>query len=288
MNDNVKTIGEYQRLLERFENTNDQLLLPDLYFVIRVDAHRIGDNWSEISDYPFSETVVKALRETARNLMMSGFRINYSFVHGDEISLLLDPIEASNQRRRVRLTSLFASYATAYFNKLSAYQAVFHTKLSELPSKQHALDYFIWQRKVSTRNFLTRKIIQILQAQGLSPQEIDSRTSKLSEDERRKLLVSLGYPEEDLSISDLYGYGLWWAEHNSKKPQLVDSQSLGINEDQYLQLLNKVMNSTAPLFDEPENVSSRPSISASPVSTSQNSQTKSPSARKPIFRLDKK
>jgi tRNA(His) guanylyltransferase len=286
--DSFKSIGEYQRLLERFENTNDQLLLPDLFFILRVDAHRIGNNWGQLADYPFSIQFNKALRTTAKNLMMSGFRINYSYIHGDEISLLFDPLESANQRKRSRLITLLASYATAYFNQVSEYKVVFHAKLSELPTRTHVVDYFIWQRKASARNFLTRKIIQALEAKGVSPKEIDSRVSKLSEDERKKLLVELGYPEEDLSISDLYGYGLWWGDTSSNKAELVESTSLGANESEYCQTLERILYKPAPLFDEPSVVSVKTATSSLTKELSNTPPSNPEIKRKPIFRLDKK
>ena len=284
----IKTLGEYQRLLERFENTNDQLLLPDLFFIIRVDAHRIGNGWGEQQDYPFSTLFQKSLKLTARNLMMSGFRVTYSYIHGDEISLVLDALESANQRKRARLLTLFSSYATAYFNQISEAKVVFHAKLSELPTRTHVIDYFMWQRKASARNFLTRKIINTMQSKGVSPKEIDSKVSKLSEDERRKLLVELGYPEEELSVSDLYGHGLWWGDTNSSKAELVESSSLGANDEQYVQLLEKVLYKPAPLFDEPGSVSIKAASPVAGVAPVKESNPGFDTKRKPIFRLDKK
>lgn len=283
-----KTLGEYQRLLERFENTNDLLMLPDLFFVVRVDAHRIGNNWGEQADYPFSAPFIKALRVTAKNLMMSGFRVNYAYVHGDEISILLDPLESANQRKRSRMITLLASYATAYFNLVSDSKVVFHAKLSELPTRTHVVDYFIWQRKASARNFLTRKIINALEKKGTSAKEIDSRVSKLSEDERKKMLVQLGYPEEELSISDLYGYGLWWGDSHSSKPELVESSSLGSNEDQYSHILEKVLYKPAPLFEEPGSVSIKSAMPIAINAPTGEGDRDTGVKRKPIFRLDKK
>jgi tRNA(His) 5'-end guanylyltransferase len=291
----IKTLGEYQRQLERFENTNDTLLLPDLHVIIRVDAHRIGESWGQVSDYPFEEDFIKSLRGAAKNLFLSGFRVNYAYIHGDEISILLDPLESANQRKRSRLLTLFSSYATAYFNKLSNHHVVFHAKLAELPSRSHVVDYFIWQRKVSARNFLTRKIITILEGQGLSPKEIDTRTSKLSEDERRGYLLQLGYPEEELSMSDLYGYGIWWSDGNPSRPELAGSANLGVSEEHYTTLLERVIHSAAPLIHEPGAVmlkqTSTPSATQStalaPAISVPQVGGNTPS-RKPAFRIQKR
>lgn len=243
----IKTIGEYQRLMERFETTNDGLLLPDIYVVVRLDAHRIGSNWRG-EDYPFGDNTVRALRACAKELMTAGFRISYSFTHGDEISLLLDALETTNQRKRSRVLTLLASHGTAAFNRISRHHVVFHGKMSELPTRSHVVDYFMWQRKVAARNYLTRSIIVRLQEGGLEPREIDQRISKLSEDDRRRMLIEdLGYPEEELRASDLYGYGIWWSEN---KQELIGGESLGVSDESYLQLLEQVAFRPTPALEE--------------------------------------
>lgn len=250
----IKTIGDYQRLMDRFENTNDQLILPDLYIVLRVDAHRLA--WKNTdTDYPFGAEFIKALRNTARELMCSGFRVSYTYIHGDEISILLDALESVNQRKRSRLLSLFSSYATAYFNRIFPHPVVFHSKMSELPSRSHVVDYFVWQRKVAARNFLTRQIIRRLQAEGLDAKEIDARTTKLSEDERRRALIDLGYPEEDLRMGDLYGFGIWWSDKFNGKPEMIGSESLGVSDDEYRDLLERFAFGPAPLIEEGDSAS---------------------------------
>jgi tRNA(His) 5'-end guanylyltransferase len=243
----IKSIGEYQRTMERFETTNDGLLLPDIYAIVRLDAHRIGSGWKG-EDYPFGKVTTQALRECAREMMTAGFRVSYSFTHGDEISLLLDSLETSNQRKRSRVLTLLASHATAAFNRNSKAQVVFHGKMSELPTRSHVVDYFIWQRKVAARNYLTRNIIARLEQQGLEAREIDQRVSKLSEDDRRRLLVEeLGFPEEELRVSDLYGYGIWWSDD---RQALMASESLGVSDESYSHLLEQVAFRPTPAVDE--------------------------------------
>jgi len=289
----LKSIGEYQRMMERFENTNDQLLLPDLYVIVRLDAHRIGKAWrdNEGADYPFGPETVKALRGTAKDLMSAGFRVSYTYTHGDEVSVLLDSLETVNQRKRSRILTLLASHATAAFNRHSKRQVVFHAKMAELPSRSHVIDYFMWQRKVSARNFLTRQIIIRLQAQGLEPKEIDSKISKLSEEDRRRMLVNdLQYPEEELKIGDLYGYGIWWSDKGGNG--LIGSESLAVTDEDYISLLERVAFRPAAAVEECEVLPISSETSA--PSVVQGSQLPGrtaplqPIQRKSPFRIDKK
>jgi len=275
--------------MDRFENTNDTLILPDLYLIVRVDSHRFGSGWRTVADYPFNTEFISALRASAKELMSGGYRVAYSYTHGDEISLLLDPIESVNQRKRSRILSFFSSCATAHFNRAFNHGAVFHSKLSELPSRSHVFDYFVWQRKVSARNFLTRQIILRLQSQGLDPKEIDNRTSKLSEEERKALLIDLGFPEEELKMGDLYGYGIWWGD----RTELVGSESLGVTEDEYVQLLERVAFRPVPAVDEGANLVLKPdqpkSFTSSPPPQPQAGRpVLQPVQRKGAFRLDDK
>lgn len=197
--------------MSKFEACGDSFILPDLHLVIRLDAHRHGEEWNELEDgeYPFGGGFVASLSETAERLMDSGYRTIYSYVHGDEISLLLDITETSSPRRRARLVSGLASSAAVEFFKSFGKRAWFHARLSELPTTTHVIDYFLWQRKVSSRNYLARSIGLVLGAQGLGPKEIEERIGKLNEEEKYSFAKELGI---SVTTYQRYGLGVWWEE----------------------------------------------------------------------------
>ena len=127
-------IGELERSMERYETYNDGFILPDTLIVVRLDAHRYGD-WSALpDDYPTGPTTTKGLLITARALMSATFRVVLAYVHGDEISLVVDPTENINPLRRSKVISAFTSAASIHFLKATGLSAWFDAKVSEVPS----------------------------------------------------------------------------------------------------------------------------------------------------------
>ncbi len=208
----IRTLGEYQRQMERFEKS-DGTTLPDIYLAIRIDAHRTGPEWDDIpdTDYPFAPHFIESLTSTAQDLMCSGFRVLYSFVHGDEITLLFDPSESAAQRRRGRIASLVASYGTVGFLRASHRAVAFHSQLSELPTAGNVIDYFMWQRKVATRNYFSRTLGIAWLKSGMEKRKIEERLSSLSNDEERfSCLDELNIDRKSVTPYHRFGLALWW------------------------------------------------------------------------------
>lgn len=72
------------------------------------------------------------------------------------------------------------------------------------------------------------------------------------------MLIKLGYPEEEVGVSNLYGYGLWWDTTSSNNPVLLGCNSLVATDNQYIDGLEKILSVTAPLFEEPGTVTITP------------------------------
>lgn len=241
----IKTLGEYQRALDRFENFNDGLILPDLFLIIRVDARRFGPQWENVAndEYPYSPVIVESFLATARSLMCSGFRTLFATMHGDEVSLVLDPLENVNPRRRHKLISLVASAAAVSFLQHSGLPVLFHAKLSELPTLRHVIDYFLWQRKVATRNFIAKLLRTQMHRSGMSQEEIELRSANLIEEERLTLAMQLGISSADISLADRFGSALWWEEisltpsNKEASCRLVETSFLPESEEEYLAFL---------------------------------------------------
>ena len=203
-------IGDLQRSLERFENYNDGFILPDTFIVVRLDAHRYGD-WSTFSDeYPCGAASTKAFLATARTLMSATFRVVLSYVHGDEISLLLDPSENSNPLRRSKLLSAFSSAAAVHFPQYTGVNALFDAKVSELPSIDRVIEYFFWQRRYCFRNASTIALRRALLASGFSKEQADAKIHGSTEEQRIALLASNGVALESIPSTTRRGSLLSW------------------------------------------------------------------------------
>lgn len=214
-------IGDLQRSLERFENYNDGFILPDTFIVVRLDAHRYGD-WSSFPDeYPCGATATKAFLATARTLMSATFRVVLSYVHGDEISLLVDPSENSNPLRRSKLLSAFSSAAAVHFPQFTGVNALFDAKVSELPSIERVIEYFFWQRRYCFRNASTIALRRALLASGLSKEQADAKIHGSTEEQRVALLKAQGMALETIPSTTRRGSLLSWeTQHHEGREHL--------------------------------------------------------------------
>jgi tRNA(His) 5'-end guanylyltransferase len=206
-------IGELQRSLERFETYNDGFILPDTRLVIRLDAHRLGD-WSRVGsgEYPCGSELTKAFHATAKSLLTSSFRVIMAYAHGDEISLFINPSENSNPLRRSKLISTFASAAALHFRDATGLSALFDARLSELPSDERVIEYFMWQRRYCFRNAVTISLRKALAASGLSPEDVERRLHGLPESARIETLADVGISLDGIPATTRRGAIFSWHE----------------------------------------------------------------------------
>lgn len=235
-------IGDLQRSMERYETYNDGFILPDTLIVVRLDAHRYGD-WSSYTDeYPTGPATTKALLITARALMTATFRVVLSYVHGDEISLVLDPKENTNPLRRSKLISAFTSAASIHFLKASGFAATFDAKVSEIPSLDRLTEYLFWQRRYCYRNATTIALRRALLASGLSSEQAESKIHGTTEEQRVAQLTSAGSPVESIPHTTRRGSLLFWetVQQDGKEHfKVVADTRLVDDDDAYEALLRQ-------------------------------------------------
>jgi tRNA(His) 5'-end guanylyltransferase len=227
--------------MERFETYNDGFIVPDTRLVIRLDAHRFGD-WSSLEDeYPTGPRITKVFHETAMNLMTSSFRVRLAFVQGDEISLFLDPIENSNPLRRSSVISSFASAAAVHFLKISGLAATFDARLSELPSSERLLEYFLWQRRYCYRNAISITLRQALLSAGYSASAIERELHGVPEEQRITRLQDLGISLDSIPSTTQKGSLFAWQPAKSGDSLLTIASFTNLpNDDQeFIALVSK-------------------------------------------------
>jgi tRNA(His) 5'-end guanylyltransferase len=228
--------------MERYETYNDGFILPDTLIVVRLDAHRYGD-WSSYTDeYPTGPATTKALLITARALMTATFRVVLSYVHGDEISLVLDPKENTNPLRRSKLISAFTSAASIHFLKASGFAATFDAKVSEIPSLDRLTEYLFWQRRYCYRNATTIALRRALLASGLSSEQAESKIHGTTEEQRVAQLTSAGSPVESIPHTTRRGSLLFWetVQQDGKEHfKVVADTRLVDDDDAYEALLRQ-------------------------------------------------
>lgn len=227
-----RSLAEYERLLGKFENLQEVSFLPDMHVIVRLDAHRLGSHWVSFpdADYPLGAAFSEGLRAAAVSLFTSGIRVLFAFVHGDEISVAVDPLELSNGRKKVKLVSGLSSAASVGLCTSFGRGALFHAKVSELPSKDHVLDYLLWQRLVARRNTIARYLNIKLLETAAPKSEIERLLSKATEEERLATLARFGLDYTTLSPYQQRGALLWWAPSGAPSPIRIEGQPYGIAE----------------------------------------------------------
>jgi tRNA(His) 5'-end guanylyltransferase len=256
-----KGIGELEKALQRFETYNDGFILPDTRLVLRLDAHRLaapsanGDQVPQ-GDYPCGPHYTAAFHRTAVSLMTATYRVAMAYQHGDEISLLIDPTENSNPLRRSKLISSFASAAAVGFLQSSGVAALFDTRLSELPSNDRVLEYFLWQRRYCYRNAVSITLRKTLLAKGYSAEAAEREIHGVSEKDRLSKLEQLGSPIAHVPGSTRRGALFYWESfsHGGREHfRIKANSSLPEDDAEFLQLAmhagELAASSSTPLAD---------------------------------------
>jgi len=191
-----KSLADFERRLSANENNNDFSTLPDIFMILRLDAHRVGDwpvNDPEEGDYPFCPSFQNALVDAAYRLIQGPVVGCFSYIHGDEISLLFTANESSNPRKRSKLISTLSSYASLFVKNFAPdSDVIFHSKLSELPSKEAVVEYFVWQRLVAVRNSVNSILIKGCGDDKDAAREVVQTLNSLTVFERTRYLEDMG------------------------------------------------------------------------------------------------
>lgn len=274
-------LGELQRSMERFETYNDSFILPDSRLVIRLDAHRFGD-WSGLEDdYPCGPRITEVFHKTAINLMTSSFRVKMAFVHGDEISLFLDPAENANPLRRSSVISSFSSAASLHFLKISGMCATFNARLSELPSAERLIEYFLWQRRYCYRNATTIALRRALLSAGHSASEAEQALHGVPEEQRITHLAQLGIPLSSIPSTTLKGALFGWRSPKNSDDYLTIASFTNLSDDdeEFISLVSQF--SGFSVHNRSKSVSSAPPSEATkPMRAPHKPQTEHKSNRK--------
>lgn len=242
----IKTLSEYQKQMQVFENSQDQMTLPELRLILRTDAHRFGPEWGKKNDpdYPLGESFMNNFIEVGSQLMNCGLKTVCAYIHGDEVSLLLDSSESSNSRKKSRLISLISSLAALSFFEITNKKASFYTKLSEIPNEERLIDYFFWQRKTASRNLISRNISILMEEKNYSKTDIGSILGNSDEAAQLKILKDFGRPIESFSSYERFGAFISWVNEEKDNnlnhiPKLEILKSLPESDSEYLNFLIK-------------------------------------------------
>ena len=160
---------DFDAQMRVYEQSLDQIILPDMYIVTRLDGRSFTRLTKEICKFeaPFDTRFRDMMIETVKALMQCGFRIIYGYTESDEISLLFHYNDNSFGRKVRKINTTLAGEASAAFSLMLGRVATFDCRTVPLPNKERVADYFMWRQEDSHRNSLNAHCYWALRKEGI-------------------------------------------------------------------------------------------------------------------------
>lgn len=246
----------FDKEMRIYEQSLDQIILPEIYIVARLDGRSFTKLTKEICEFeaPFDETFRDMMTGTTKALMESGFRIVYGYTESDEISLLFHPEDNTFGRKVRKINSVLAGEASAAFSLALGLSAVFDCRVVPLPTKERVLDYFIWRQEDSHRNSLNSHCYWMLRKKGSSQAEATNSLRGKSVAYKNELLFRNGINYNDLPTWQKRGTGIYYADVEktgydpvknevviANRRELVIDYELPLG-DEYREFVSKMLN----------------------------------------------
>ena len=240
-----------------YEQSLDQVLLPELYLAARLDGNRFTRLTKEICAFeaPFDTRFRDMMTETVKALMNYGFRVIYGYTQSDEISLLFHPEEDTFGRKVRKFNSLLAGVASASFSAQLGKQGIFDCRMVPLPTVERVQDYFLWRQEDAHRNSLNAHCYWMLRKQGQSVSEATKMLEGQSVAFKNELLFRNGINFDKLPSWQKRGIGVYWESYekqgfNPKTGQTETAIRRGLKVDTELPLREAYADFIAKLLEQ--------------------------------------
>ncbi len=205
---------EFDIKMRVYEQSLDQIVLPDLYLAARLDGRTFTKLTKEVCQFeaPFDVRFRDLMVKTVLHLMDCGFRVVYGFTESDEISLLFHPEDRTFGRKVRKINSTLAGEASAAFSLALGRIAVFDCRVIPLPNRERVRDYFVWRQEDAHRNALNAWCYWTLRKEGNSKlkatEYLQGRTTAF----KNELLFERGINFNDLPGWQKRGIGVYFRE----------------------------------------------------------------------------
>ena len=219
---------ELDKKMRTYEQSLDQVLLPDMYMVARLDGRGFTKLTKEVCKYetPFDVRFRDIMVNTAKALMNCGFRVIYAFTESDEISLLFDKSEDTFGRRVRKYNSTLAGEASAAFSLEQGMVATFDCRMVPLPNAERVEDYFRWRQEDANRNALNAHCYWMLRKEGKSVHAATSELKGKGVAYKNELLFSRGINYDKLPSWQKRGVGLWKEDYEKEGFNPITQESI--------------------------------------------------------------
>lgn len=209
---------ELDKKMRVYEQSLDQVILPETYMVARLDGRGFTRLTKEICKFeaPFDERFRDLMVNTVEALMDCGFRIAYGFTESDEISLLFVPGDETFGRKVRKYNSTLAGEASAAFSLALGRGATFDCRIVPLPNVEKVRDYFLWRQEDAHRNSLNSYCYWTFRKEGKSVQEATAMLEGKSVSFKNELLFSKGINFDKLPSWQKRGIGIWREQYEKE------------------------------------------------------------------------
>jgi len=166
--------------MKEYELQSSYKLPQNTYFIVRLDGKKFS-NWTKKLDKPFDTGFAEDMVATAKHLCSVLQGAVFAYYQSDEISILFTDFEKDEKQRLYdgkiqKITSISASMATAYFNKLRMKRellassegpdmffealdtfvpAMFDSRAFSISDPNDVLKNFWWRQKDATKNSIS-------------------------------------------------------------------------------------------------------------------------------------
>lgn len=212
----VETLDRRMRV---FETAHDHSVLPGIHMVARIDGRsfshltRVVLGLTEPYDLRLRDCMVATLQHLVCG---TGFSILYGYTQSDELNLLFRRDETLFGRKLRKLLSVLAGEASARFSLELGQMGVFDARISQLPTIDNVVDYFVWRQEDAHRNALNGHSYWLLRGQGLSDREATEKLKGVSVADRNELLFRHGKNFNDIPTWQRRGSAVRWREVAAK------------------------------------------------------------------------
>ena len=203
---------EFDAKMRKYEQSLDQIILPEMYIVARLDGRSFTRLTKEICQFeaPFDIRFRDYMVQTVRYLMDCGFRIVYGFTESDEISLLFHPNDNTFGRKVRKINTTLAGEASAAFSMALGKLATFDCRVIPLPNIERVQDYFLWRQEDAHRNSLNAYCYWTLRKEGLEKEEATMLLEGKSVADKNELLFQKGINYNELPNWQKRGIGIYY------------------------------------------------------------------------------
>lgn len=208
--------------MEDFEYFRDLKILPQSYFVLRVDGrgfHRVTHllKFATPFDRRFRNLLIAATHDFMRH---NDFQVIAAYIQSDEISCVVDKTATAFHRRVEKIASVGASLISVAFNKhLLATEfpsietpIVFDARIAVFPTRALILRYLQHRQRDCVTNALSSYCYWKLRETGLTGTQAARKLTGMKKQKRHDFLHTLGINFNDIPAWEKRGSILYFAK----------------------------------------------------------------------------